>query len=249
MFGLWRRCELQAHFGAFTLWHDSPMDNQNLFVALRASFPQDLDTTAIEQADGEQLHYTWRDIDRATAMLAHWLNQLNLPPDARIAVYCDKSVEALLLYLAVLRGGWVYLPLNNAYQRGEVEHFIRDAEPSVVVCASRNFGWVSKLAFISGVRHVFTLNHDRTGTLLDRASFQSDQHSPAYKGRDDLAAILYTSGTTGCSMGAQRSHGDLLSNALTMKTCWGWNGIEEGSEVLIHALLQHAVGTGQKSNL
>jgi malonyl-CoA/methylmalonyl-CoA synthetase len=225
------------------------MDNQNLFVALRASFPQDLEATAIEQADGDRLHYTWRDIERATAMLANWLDQLNLPPDARIAVHCDKSVEALLLYWAVLRGGWVYLPLNGAYQRGELEHFIRDAKPSVVVCASRNFGWVSQLAFTCGVRHVFTLNDDRTGTLLDRASFQSDQHGPAYKGRDDLAAIIYTSGTTGRSNGVQLSHGSLLSNALTMKTGWGWRGIEEGGDALIHALLQHTVGKGQKNAL
>ena len=204
------------------------MDNQNLFVALRASFPQDMDTTAIEQADGDLPHYIWRDIERATAMLANWLDQLNLPPDARIAVHCEKSVEALLFYLAVLRGGWVYLPLNNAYQQGELERFIRDAEPSVVVCASKNFGWVSKLAFTNGVPHVFTLNDDRTGTLLDRASFQSDQHTPAHKAGSDLAAILYTSGTTGRSKGAQLSHGNLLSNALTLKTLWGWFSAEEG---------------------
>jgi malonyl-CoA/methylmalonyl-CoA synthetase len=206
------------------------MDNQNLFVALRASFPQDLDATAIEQPDGERLHYTWRDIERATAMLANWLDQLNLPPDARIAVHCDKSVEALLLYLAVLRGGWVDLPLNGAYQQGELEHFIRDAKPSVVVCASRNFGWVSQLAFTSGVRHVFTLNDDSTGTLLDRASFQSDQHRPAYKRHGDLAAILYTSGTTGCSKGAQLSHGNLLSNALTLNAFRDWlSAAQDGS--------------------
>ncbi len=212
------------------------MSNQNLFVALRTSFPQDLDTTAVEQVDGELLQYSWRDVERATAMLANWLAQLNLPPDARIAVHCDKSVEALLFYLAVLRGGWVYLPLNNAYQRGELEHFIRDAEPSVVVCAGRNFGWVSKLAFTSGVPHVFTLNDDRTGTLLDRASRQSDQHTPAHKASSDLAAILYTSGTTGRSKGAQLSHGNLLSNALTLKTFWGWRSGGEGGDVLIHAL-------------
>ncbi|MFM8899211.1 MAG: malonate--CoA ligase [Burkholderiales bacterium] len=212
------------------------MNNQNLFVTLRDAFPADLDATAIEQADGELLHYTWRDIERATAMLANWLTQLDLSPDARIAVHCDKSVEALLLYLAVLRGGWVYVPLNNAYHASELEHFIRDAQPSVVVCASKHFGWVSKLAFTNGVPHVFTLNDDRTGTLLDRASFQPDQHLPAIKASADLAAILYTSGTTGRSKGAMLSHGNLRSNALTLKTLWGWRCEQEGGDVLIHAL-------------
>jgi malonyl-CoA/methylmalonyl-CoA synthetase len=212
------------------------MNNHNLFVTLRAAFPADLNAIAIEQVDGQPLAYCWRDIERSTAMLANWLEQLDLPQGARIAVHCDKSVEALLLYLAVLRGGWVYVPLNNAYQRSELEHFIRDAKPSVVVCAGRNFGWVSKLAFTSGVPHVFTLNDDRTGTLLDRASFQSDQHTPAIKNSDDLAAILYTSGTTGRSKGAMLSHGNLCSNALTLKKLWGWRPSDKGGDVLIHAL-------------
>jgi malonyl-CoA/methylmalonyl-CoA synthetase len=175
------------------------MQTQNIYAALRGAFPADLDAPAIELVDGEPQFYTWRDIDRATAMLANWLASLDLPAGARIAAHVDKSVEALLLYLAVLRGGWVYLPVNNAYQRGELEHFIRDAEPSVLVCASKNFGWVSKLAFTSGVPHVFTLNDDRTGTLLDRASFQSDQHAPVLQAADDLAAMVDTSGTTGRS--------------------------------------------------
>ena len=212
------------------------MYEQNLFAGLRGAFPADLDSTAIELVDGESRFYTWRDIDRATAMLANWLASLDLPAGARIAAHVDKSVEALLLYLAVLRGGWVYLPLNNAYQRGELEHFVRDAEPSVLVCARKNFGWISKLALTSGVHHVFTLNDDRTGTLLDRASFQSDQHAPVLKAADDLAAIVYTSGTTGRSKGAMLSHGNLLSNALVLRSYWGWRGPQDGGDVLIHAL-------------
>ena len=206
--------------------------NQNLFVALRSAFPSDIDTIAIETAEPEPLYYTWRDLERGTAMLANLLAHLDLPPDARIAVQTEKSVEALMLYLAVLRAGFVYLPLNNAYQRGEIEYFIGDAQPSVVVCSGKSFGWVSKIAFKAGTRHVFTLDDDRSGSLLQRAVHHADEHRPAHKSADDLAAILYTSGTTGRSKGAMLSHGNLLSNAMTLKTFWRW---QEG-DVLIHAL-------------
>ena len=209
------------------------MNNQNLFAALRAAFPADLDTVAIETADTPvPLHYTWRDLERATAMMANLLASLKLPPASRVAVQTEKSVEALMLYLAVLRAGHVFLPLNTAYQAAEIEYFIGNAEPAVVVCAGKNFGWVSKLAFKAGTRHVFTLNDDRTGTLLDRAVFHGDSHTPVRRAADDLAAILYTSGTTGRSKGAMLTHGNLLSNALVLKDYWGW----QPGDVLIHAL-------------
>ncbi len=210
--------------------------NANVFAALRAAFPADLDAVAIECADGHGLSYSWRDVERASAMMANLLASLDLPPGSRVAVQTEKSVEALMLYLAVLRAGYVFLPLNTAYQAAEIEYFIANAEPAVVVCAGKNFGWVSKIAFQAGTQNVFTLNEDRTGTLLDRATAMSDQHQPAIKRADELAAILYTSGTTGRSKGAMLSHGNLLSNAQTLKDYWGWRTREEGGDVLIHAL-------------
>ncbi len=211
--------------------------NHNLFAALRAAFPADLDATAIETADtATPLYYSWRDLERGTAMLANLIAGLALPPASRIAVQTEKSVEALMLYLAVLRAGHVFLPLNTAYQASEIEYFVGNAEPAMVVCAGKNFGWVSKIAFGAGTKHVFTLNDDRTGTLLDRAAFQPDTHTPARRGTDDLAAILYTSGTTGRSKGAMLTHGNLLSNAQVLHTAWGWRRPEEGGDVLIHAL-------------
>jgi len=209
------------------------MSTGNLFTALRAAFPADLDATAIETADTpEPLRYRWRDLERGTAMLANLIGSLGLPPDSRIAVQVDKSVEALMLYLAVLRAGHVYLPLNSAYQAAEIEYFIGNAEPAVVVCAGVNFGWVSRIAFLAGTKHVYTLNDDRTGTLLDRAAFQPDTHEPAPRSASDLAAILYTSGTTGRSKGAMLTHGNLLSNARVLKDYWGW----KPGDVLVHAL-------------
>ncbi|MDC8784759.1 malonate--CoA ligase [Roseateles koreensis] len=213
------------------------MSNANLFTTLRAAFPTDLDAIAIECADqhgpdGLALSYSWRDLERGTAMLANLFVSLELPAGSRIAAHTDKSVEALMLYLAVLRAGYVYLPLNNAYQAAELDYFIKNAEPALLVCAGKNFGWVSKLAFQAGTAYVFTLNDDRSGTLLDRAATLSDQHEPAHKEPNELAAILYTSGTTGRSKGAMLSHGNLRSNALTLKDLWDW----KPGDVLIHAL-------------
>jgi malonyl-CoA/methylmalonyl-CoA synthetase len=202
----------------------------NLFAALRAAFPADLDGIAVETDNG--LFYSWRDIERASAMIANLLDALKLERGARIAVQVEKSVEAMLLYLATLRAGYVFLPLNTAYQSAEIEYFIGNAEPAVVVCTSANASWVAPIATAAGTRHVFTLDDDRTGTLLEVAAQCSDRHTPARRKADDMAAILYTSGTTGRSKGAMLTHGNLLSNAEVLKDYWGWT---EG-DVLIHAL-------------
>ncbi len=204
--------------------------NANLFSALRAAFPAQLDAVAIETDNG--LQYTWRDLERATAMLADLLQSLNLPEGSRVAVQVEKSVEAMMLYLATLRAGYVFLPLNTAYQSAEIEYFIGNAEPAVVVCSPKNFGWISKLAFKAGTQHVYTLDDNRSGSLLERAAHCSDHHVPVERQADDLAAILYTSGTTGRSKGAMLTHGNLLSNAQVLKDYWGW----KPGDVLIHAL-------------
>lgn len=214
------------------------MPQANLFSTLRAAFPANPDQVAVESidAEGHSLYYTWADLDHGSARLANLLHALALPEGSRIAVQVEKSVEALMLYLATLRAGHVFLPLNTAYQSAEIEYFIDNAEPAVVVCAPGNFGWVSKIAFKAGVGHVYTLGTDRSGSLLERAAHHGDEQQPVARGADDLAAILYTSGTTGRSKGAMLTHGNLLSNARVLKDYWGWRGPEQGGDVLIHAL-------------
>lgn len=227
-----------AFFASTVIEFDSitmtDMPQANLFSALRAAFPADLKKIAVEaiEPDGQSLYYSWADLDHGSARIANLLVSLNLPEGSRIAVQVEKSVEAMMLYLATLRAGHVFLPLNTAYQAGEVEYFITNAEPAVVVCDPGSFGWVSKLAFNNGVGHVYTLGADRTGTLLERAAHHGDEQQPVPRASDDLAAILYTSGTTGRSKGAMLTHGNLLTNAAMLKVYWGW----QEDDVLIHAL-------------
>ena len=168
---------------------------------LRAGFPDDLDGTAIETVGETPLYYTWRDIDRATAMLANLLDSLDLPAGARIAVQADKSVESLLFYLAVLRAGHVYLPLNTAYKSDELSYFLGNAEPSVLVCAPKDFARLSKLAFAAGTGWVFSLGGDRSGSLLERATHFPDTHAA---GRARAATTSPPSSTPAAPPGAAR---------------------------------------------
>jgi malonyl-CoA/methylmalonyl-CoA synthetase len=204
--------------------------NTNLYALFASRFPKDRNACAIETHDGR--FYTWNDLDRATAKLANLLISLNLPDGSRIAVQVEKSPEALMLYLATIRAGYVYLPLNTAYRASEIEYFVGDAEPDVVVCSPQNFGWVAKIAFKSGARHVYTLSDDRTGSLLARAAHFKDTFETAQRNPDDLAAILYTSGTTGRSKGAMLTHDNLASNAKVLHEYWRW----QPGDVLLHAL-------------
>ena len=202
----------------------------NLYALLEKGFPKNREDCALETSEG--LFYKWRDIDRATAMMANLLKSLNLPSGSRVAVQVEKSPEALFLYLATLRAGFVYLPLNTAYQESEIQYFIENSEPAVVVCSPKNFSWISKIAFKAGTKNVFTLDENRTGSLLERSVHCSAQFNTVTRTNDDLAAILYTSGTTGRSKGAMLTHGNLGSNALVLNQFWGW----KKGDVLLHAL-------------
>jgi malonyl-CoA/methylmalonyl-CoA synthetase len=206
------------------------MLNANLYALFESRFPQDRTACCIETHDGE--YYSWNDLDRGTAKIANLLKNLGLSPGARIAAQVEKSPEALMLYLATIRAGYVYLPLNTAYRSAEMAYFIGDAEPEVVVCTPQHFGWVSQIAFASGTRHVFTLSDDRNGSLLTRAALQSNSFETADSRANDLAAILYTSGTTGRSKGAMLTHHNLSSNALVLQDYWHW----QPGDVLLHAL-------------
>lgn len=207
-------------------------ENANLYSLIEKKFPSDLTAACLITAQGAQ--YSWNDLDQASAKLANLLTSLELPKGSRIAAHVEKSPEALLLYLATLRAGLIFIPLNTAYQSAEMRYFIEDAQPAVVVCSPKNFGWLAQLAFQLGCSHVFTLDDTlpNQGSLLQRAALLSSQFQTVSSDPDDIASILYTSGTTGKSKGAMLSHHNLSSNALALQATWQW----QASDVLLHTL-------------
>ena len=171
---------------------------------------------------------SYGEIDRMSARFAHALVEAGCRPGDRVAVQVEKHWQVLPLYLATLRAGLAYLPLNTGYQRAELAYFFGDATPRVVVCGSDRLGVVAASA-----RDATVLTLDaHGGELVDRAEGKPETFETVARGPDDLAAILYTSGTTGRSKGAMLTHRNLASNALALVDAWGFTR----GDVLLHAL-------------
>jgi malonyl-CoA/methylmalonyl-CoA synthetase len=202
----------------------------NLYSLFSARFAHRVEQPCIETESGSV--YTYGDIDRETARLAQFLTDLGVEKGSRIAVQVEKSPATIWLYLAVLRAGFVYLPLNTAYQRTELEYFLRDAEPALVVCAPPSEKLFAELAKAVRLKHIYTLDENGDGSLIDASRTAGAESVVADVAEDDLAAIVYTSGTTGRSKGAMLTHGNLSSNAQTLHTYWGF----QPNDVLLHTL-------------
>jgi malonyl-CoA/methylmalonyl-CoA synthetase len=161
---------------------------------------------------------------------AHALTAHGAKKGDRVAAQVEKSAENIFLYLACLRAGLVYLPLNTGYTASELSYFIGDAEPAIFVCAPRDIDLLKGI-FPQGT--VLTLGDDgKSGNLLEEAANQSPDFPDSVLGKDDLASILYTSGTTGVSKGAMLTHGNLWSNAEVLRQLWRFSH----DDVLLHAL-------------
>ena len=193
----------------------------NLFESFHQGFQSSKDKTALSvPEEGRQVSFG--ELDLLSAKIANKLTGLGLEAGERVAVQVDKSVEALALYLAVLRAGAVYLPLNTAYMPDELSYFVTNAEPRVVVSRKSQADTFTKIKSDSGVDFEFlTLENNASGTLLDELSSFDGEFETVSRSDDDIAAILYTSGTTGRPKGAMISHGNLLSNAQVLSSQWG----------------------------
>jgi malonyl-CoA/methylmalonyl-CoA synthetase len=191
---------------------------------------------AIETAAGERLSYA--DLDERCARLAARLARLGVGPGDRVAVQVEKSVTNLSLYLACVRRGAVYLPLNTAYTQAELDYFFGDAEPALIVCDPGRQAEISALGGAAGAR-VATLDGAGHGDLVEALEREPPLAAIAPVADDDLAALLYTSGTTGRAKGAMLTHRNLASNALTLVDAWGFSA----ADVLLHVLpLYHVHG-------
>lgn len=176
--------------------------------------------------------YTYQDIDRESARLARFLIERGINVGDRVSVQVDKSPMALSLYLACLRAGFVFHPLNPSYQPAELEYFLGDSAPTIVVCDSQKLAAIQRLAGNAGIDQVLTLDRDGRGSLFDLSRDTATDPIIVQRDTNDLAALLYSSGTTGVPKGIMLTHGNLLSNALSLVEAWTFSDQDR----LLHTL-------------
>ncbi len=227
----------------FSKRENTVTDTRNLFSELRSNWKQG-GKIALETGDGRS--FTYNGIIELSAQLAHVLTASGVKPGDRVAAQVEKSAEALFLYLACLRVGAIYLPLNTAYTQTELDYFLRDAEPALLVCDPEKAAACEALCRETGVSKCLTLGQKGDGSLMTLAAQQPSSFEDAGCGSTDLAAILYTSGTTGRSKGAMLTHGNLSSNAVALIETWRFTA----NDVLLHALpIFHTHGLFVASNV
>ncbi len=204
--------------------------SHNVFELFAGRFAEHLDQPFLSPPDEQS--WTFGDIDRRSAAFATVLRRAGVEPGERLVAQLDKSVDGVALYLACLRAGVIYIPLNTAYTADEVGYFIGDADAKVFVYAPERAEKVRPIGEIANVPLLLSLGTDGTGTLIELADTVEPDPTIIARGPDDLACMLYTSGTTGRSKGAMLTHANLANNALALHSIWRWR---EG-DVLLHSL-------------
>lgn len=208
----------------------STQEKFNLYDLFEAASPADRDAPLMHTHCGRT--YSYGDAQRESARLANCLTALGAQPGDRVTVQVEKSPQVLWLYLACLRAGLVYHPLNTAYQASELEYFLEDAQPKLVICRDQSLALFEDLARGAGVARVLTLEQNGSGSLSAAARSASDTFNTVPRQENDLAALLYSSGTTGRPKGIMLSHGNLASNGRTLVKLWGFSA----ADVLLHVL-------------
>ena len=202
----------------------------NLFSNFQENFPDDLESQFLVTSKGRQVSYL--ELNDASARIANYLLALGASPGERVTVQVEKSVESIFLYLACLRSGLVYHPLNTAYKSSELSFFIENAEPTIVICSTEAVDTYRSIVSKEGIKAFLTLDSDGSGTLMQEAArFSSNCETRQSKG-SETAALLYSSGTTGQPKGIVLSHDNLLKNGETLVNTWAFSS----SDQLLHML-------------
>jgi len=202
----------------------------NLYARFERVFEANAARVAIRCGDGTAL--TFGDLARGASRYANALGALGVEPGDRVTVQVEKSIANVLLYLAVMKAGAIYQPLNTGYTAAEVSYFVADAQPKLIVCDPARQAEMRALADGLGVFAVVNLDAGGTGSLAAMAASMDERHETVARSEDDLAGLLYTSGTTGRSKGAMITHGNLASNAATLVELWRISP----DDTLLHAL-------------
>ena len=202
----------------------------NMYELIASSIARSPGKIAIEVPGGKALSYA--ELGAEVNRMANALRSVGVKAGDRITVQVEKSLPNAILYLAALKIGAVYNPLNSGYTSAELDYFIGDAEPTLLVCQHSSLGLLEPLASKHKVVKILLLEPDGKGSLVDLAARQSPTCDTTGRAPDDLAALLYTSGTTGRSKGAMITHRNLVSNTLALCETWRITA----SDRLIHAL-------------
>jgi len=211
--------------------------NQNFFDEVYNCAIEAKENVFLETLTGKQ--YSYQDLIDITGKIGSFLKDLGVSPGDRVAVQAEKSAECFLIYLGVMRMGAIYLPLNISYTAREVKYFLTDAEPSLLICSvqkkQENSSSINKWVRLGAL----TLEEDGSGEFYSSAMKSSSDCQICEKEPDDIAIIMYTSGTTGQPKGSMLTHKNLITNARSLTSLWKF----VRTDVLLHALpIFHAHG-------